>query len=126
MVLNFHSSAHQRTFFNNQCVDNGDVRTSCCYAMVLPTDVKAFFWAVSACMARAASQLRLSIRDFPIRRGNSATSRRNGERQRIGESIYGLEESHKGRSFDGQCSDSLHVSRLLLTVNNYSLLMYPL
>ena len=32
---------------NDQCVDNGDVRTSCCYAMVLPTDVKAFFWAVS-------------------------------------------------------------------------------
>ena len=46
---NFRSTAHQRKFFNDHCVDNGDVRTSCCYAMVLPTDFKVFFWAVSRC-----------------------------------------------------------------------------
>ena len=43
VALNFCSTAHQ---WNDQC---GDVRMSCCYAMVtgIPTDFKAFFWAVS-------------------------------------------------------------------------------
>ena len=41
--------AHKQKYFNNHCVKNGDVRMSCCYAMVtgVPTNLKAFFWAVS-------------------------------------------------------------------------------
>ena len=54
MALNFRSTAHQRKNFNNQCVNNGDVQTSCCYAMVLPTDFKAFFWAVLISPVRPA------------------------------------------------------------------------
>ena len=54
VALNFHSTAHQRKKFNDQCVNNGDLRTSCCYAMVLPTDFKTFFWAVSISPVRPA------------------------------------------------------------------------
>ena len=32
--INFRSLAHQRKILNDHCVKNGDVRTSCCYAIV--------------------------------------------------------------------------------------------
>ena len=62
MVLNFRSIAHQRKFFNDQCVKNGDVRTSCCYAMATDVPTKR---SSGSCTARASVALRpahLSIR----------------------------------------------------------------
>ena len=106
---------------NDHCVKNGDVRTSCCYAIRhghWRTD-KAFFWLLYGprffpC-ASAHSLVNSSTSWFehlPIRWGN--TSQRNGERQRsfgIGESICRLEESQKDRECStGEFSTSLHVA----------------
>ena len=73
-----------------------------------------FFWAVSISPVRPALLPNFACR-FETSRFAEAIPHdgiiANGERQRsfgIGESIYGLEESQKGRSFDGQCS-VLHV-----------------
>ena len=104
MALNLCSIAHQRKSFTDRCVKNGDVRTSCCFAMVtgIPTDFKAFFWAVNiSCMSRNASlPLRPAcplcrFEHLPIRRGKSYLTKERRATVGLGSPSAGLKNHRR-------------------------------
>ena len=104
VAFNFRSIAHQQKNFNDHCVENGDVRTSCCYVTYRHSILLAPVRPALLPLRFGASPLacRFEHPNLSTSRFTEAnyTSQRNGERQRsfvIGESICRLEESQKDR-----------------------------
>ena len=67
VVLNFRSIYIAHQIFNDHCVKNGDIRTSCCYAMVtdIPTKRSSGLYLLYGPRFFPSASAHLSIRALP-------------------------------------------------------------